>query len=282
MPSHSEFDDEICSKNKEKMLQDWLDQNQYTRKGILRYEAIFGRTYVSVGGETTTKDFVNLLDLKPGMKVLDIGCGTGGSAFYMARNYGVDVHGIDLSTNMIGIAQDYRAEMEPAVKHRVQFYIEDALSMEYPDNFYDVVYSRDTILHITDKKQLFGKFLKSLKPGGKLMISDYCRGDVAQHSKEFTDYVKSRDYDLHTVSGYGDILERCGFKNVNAMNKSGLMIDIMKMELGKFNKIRSKFIEEFSEMDYIYIEKGWKDKVVRCTAGDQAWGLFTATKDFSS
>ena len=39
------------------------------RKGILRYEAIFGRTYVSVGGETTTKDFVERLDLKPGMKV---------------------------------------------------------------------------------------------------------------------------------------------------------------------------------------------------------------------
>merc|ERR1711973_88885 len=115
MPSHSEFDD---AKNKEKMLQEWLDQNQYTRKGILRYEKIFGRTYVSVGGETTTKDFVDMLDLKPGMKVLDIGCGTGGSAFYMARNFGVDVHGVDLSTNMIGIAQDYRAEMEPAVKHR--------------------------------------------------------------------------------------------------------------------------------------------------------------------
>merc|ERR1712079_655826 len=179
MPSHSEFDDE---KQKEKMLQEWLDQNQYTRKGILRYEAIFGRTYVSVGGETTTKDFVERLDLKPGMKVLDIGCGTGGSAFYMARNYGVDVYGFDLSTNMIGIAQDYRMEME------------------YPENFYDVVYSRDTILHITDKKELFRKFLKTLKPGGKLMISDYCRGDVAQHSPAFIAYVKSRDYDLHTVS----------------------------------------------------------------------------------
>ena len=63
-----------------------------------------------------------------------------------------------------------RSEMEPAVKHRVQFYIEDALTMDYPDNFYDVVYSRDTILHIADKKQLFGKFLKTLKPGGQLMI----------------------------------------------------------------------------------------------------------------
>ena len=58
------------------------------------------------------------LELKPGQKVLDIGCGTGGSAFFMARNYGVDVYGYDLSTNMIGIAQDYRNEMEAAVKHR--------------------------------------------------------------------------------------------------------------------------------------------------------------------
>jgi len=67
------------------MLQMWLDQNQYSRKGILRYEAIFGRTYVSVGGEETTKDFCSQLCLAPRMKVLDIGCGTGGSAFYMAR-----------------------------------------------------------------------------------------------------------------------------------------------------------------------------------------------------
>ena len=51
----------------------------------MRYEAIFGRTYVSVGGEETTKDFCSRLCLSPGMKVLDIGCGTGGSAFYMAR-----------------------------------------------------------------------------------------------------------------------------------------------------------------------------------------------------
>merc|ERR1711910_229615 len=78
MPSHSELDTEKSSGNKEKMLQAWLDQNQYTRKGILRYEAIFGKTWVSVGGESTTRQFVAHLDLKPGMKVLDIGCGIGG------------------------------------------------------------------------------------------------------------------------------------------------------------------------------------------------------------
>ena len=40
--------------------------------------------------------------------------------------------------------------------------------------------SRDTILHIADKEDLFRKFLYTLKPGGKLMISDYCHGDKVE------------------------------------------------------------------------------------------------------
>jgi len=277
MPADSALDQERTEGSKKKMLQAWLDQNQYSRKGILRYEAIFGRTYVSVGGETTTREFVSQLNLKPGMKILDIGCGTGGSAFYMARTYGVDVHGIDLATNMIAIANDYRNEMEATVKHRVQFYVEDAVTMEYPNNFYDVVYSRDTILHIPGKEKLFQNFLSTLKPGGKLMISDYCRGDQ-EHSQRFKDYVKSRDYKLFTVPEYGRIIEKAGFQKVIALDKTKLMIDIMKMELGKFHKIKETFVEEFSQEDFDYIDQGWSDKLVRCNEGDQAWGLFTATK----
>lgn len=54
-------------------------------RGILLYEKIFGRTFVSTGGLETTKEFVELLNLKPGQKVLDVGGGIGGSAFYMAK-----------------------------------------------------------------------------------------------------------------------------------------------------------------------------------------------------
>jgi len=277
MPADSSLDDEVAGLEKKRMLQMWLDQNQYTRKGILRYEAIFGRTYVSVGGESTTREFTAQLALSPGMKVLDIGCGTGGSAFYMARKYGVDVHGVDLATNMVAIAQDYRGEMEAEVKHRVQFYVEDATTMDYPENFYDVVYSRDTILHIEGKEELFGKFLRTLKPGGKLMISDYCCGDQ-DHSVEFKDYVSSRGYDLHTVEGYGKIIEKAGFTQVEATDNTNLMVDILKKELDKFAVIKDKFVDEFSIEDFDYIAEGWSGKLVRCKAGDQAWGLFTATK----
>ena len=57
--------------------------------------------------------------------------------------------------------------------------------------------------------------MKTLKPGGKIMISDYCHGDKV-HSQRFTDYVATRDYKLCTVKQYGNILKKAGFKDVSA------------------------------------------------------------------
>ena len=69
-------------------FQKFLDTNQYCKSGILRYEQIFGIDYVSVGGQTTTAKFCSehLDHLEEKQKVLDVGCGIGGSAFYMARS----------------------------------------------------------------------------------------------------------------------------------------------------------------------------------------------------
>ena len=63
--------------------------------------------------------FCQRLDLKPGEKVLDVGCGIGGSAFHMVRQYGVEVRGVDLSTNMITIALELQAKQEEEVKKKV-------------------------------------------------------------------------------------------------------------------------------------------------------------------
>jgi len=80
-----------------KVTQDFLDKYQYAKNSVLRYERIFGKNFVSTGGIDTTNEFCQLLNLKKGKKVLDVGCGIGGSAFFMAKSYEVDVHGIDLS-----------------------------------------------------------------------------------------------------------------------------------------------------------------------------------------
>ena len=50
--------------------------------------------------------------------MLDVGVGTGGSAFYMARQFGCHVTGVDLSTNMVQIAEERRRQQTPEVTSR--------------------------------------------------------------------------------------------------------------------------------------------------------------------
>lgn len=87
---------------------------------FIRYEKIFGSGFVSTGGIDTTGPFLETLNLQTGQKVLDVGCGIGGGDFYMAEKYGVEVLGIDLSSNMVGIALD-RARNHPNLKVNVIF-----------------------------------------------------------------------------------------------------------------------------------------------------------------
>lgn len=254
-------------------FQRFLDTVQYKTNGILRYERVFGEGYVSTGGIETTKEFVGKLDLKPGQKVLDVGCGIGGGDFYMAENFDVHVVGIDLSINMISFA------LERAIgrKCSVEFEVADCTKKVYPDGSFDVIYSRDTILHIQDKPALFKRFYNWLKPGGKLLISDYCRNEGTP-SEEFAIYIKKRGYDLHDVKSYGKMIEGAGFHDVVAEDRTNQFMTVLQRELDAVEKDKDAFLQDFSEEDYDDIVNGWKAKLTRVSDGEQRWGLFIATK----
>ncbi|CAJ1058480.1 phosphoethanolamine methyltransferase isoform X1, partial [Xyrichtys novacula] len=256
-------------------FQQFLDNQQYTNRGILRYEKMFGAGYVSTGGPSTTKEFVDMLNLKSGQRVLDVGCGIGGGDFYMAKTFGVEVLGLDLSDNMVNIAMDRAiAEKLPSV----QFEVADATKRIFPEGSFDVVYSRDTILHIDDKLALFKRFHSWLKPGGKLLISDYCCGEKPW-TPAFDAYVKQRGYVLYTPSQYGKFIEEAGFCNVQAEDRTAQFIQVIKTELERAEAIKDEFIKEFSGEDYLAIVNGWREKLGRSNSGDQRWGLFYATRD---
>ncbi|KAL9662285.1 hypothetical protein QQ045_027118 [Rhodiola kirilowii] len=257
----------------DKNFQRFLDTVQYKATGILRYERVFGPGYVSTGGIDTTKEFVAKLELKPGQKVLDVGCGIGGGDFYMAENFDVEVVGIDLSVNMVSLA----LERAIGLKCSVEFEVADCTKKEYPDHTFDVIYSRDTILHIQDKPALFRSFFKWLKPGGKVLISDYCKR-AGPPSDEFAEYIKQRGYDLHDVEAYGQMLRDAGFIDVIAEDRTGQFMQVLQKELDCVEKEKQEFINDFSEEDYNDILDGWKAKMVRTSTGEQRWGLFIATK----
>lgn len=254
-------------------FQRFLDNVQYKSSGILRYERIFGEGFVSTGGLETTKEFVEMLDLKAGQRVLDVGCGIGGGDFYMAENFDVDVVGIDLSINMISFA------LERAIgrKCSVEFEVADCTTKYYPDSSFDVIYSRDTILHIQDKPALFRRFFKWLKPGGRVLISDYCRSP-GPPSSEFGAYIQQRGYDLHDVEAYGQMLKDAGFVDVLAEDRTNQFLSVLQTELDATEADEEEFVRDFSQEDFDDIVNGWKSKLKRSSSGEQRWGLFVAKK----
>ncbi len=94
---------------------------------------------------------------------------------------------------------------------------------DFEANSFDVVYSRDTILHISDKMTLFSRLYvrlnfqikfffyfifidqNFLKPGGRIFISDYTSAPRNEWSKDYEEYVSQRRYTLLTVPEYGKV-----------------------------------------------------------------------------
>lgn len=95
---------------------------------------------------------------------VDVGCGIGGGCAFLEKKYKAKVLGIDLSQNVVKIANE-----KYATNSNLQFEVQDALTFDVPSKSQSLVYSRDTILHIHEKPKLFAKFYDWLKPGGQVL-----------------------------------------------------------------------------------------------------------------
>lgn len=252
----------------EKFTPEYFDSKQYTKTQIAKYESIYGRNFISPGGERTSTAFLKRLGLKRGMRVLDIGCGIGGSAFQMARKYGVGVDAIDISRNMIEIG--HARCKEEGLEDQVRLFHGDCLEMDY-DRTYDAVHSRDVFLHIHDKNRLFSLVQKLLLPKGILAFTDYCCGKEPA-SREFNEYVEERGYCLHTVDEYRRLLEQAGFVQIQVEDRTDQFIEIHQRELANLSK------DTPGAEDADDLTSGWTAKIQRAQEGEQRWGWFMARK----
>ena len=116
------------------------------------------------GSQRAKLDLVAVkLGLKPGMKVLDIGCGWGGAAYYMARNYGVEVTGLTLSESQLEMAEDRCSGISASF---------ELCDYRLHQGRYDRIYSLGMLEHVGDKnhRTYLKKVQQLLEPEGLFLL----------------------------------------------------------------------------------------------------------------
>jgi tocopherol O-methyltransferase len=112
---------------------------------------------------------VNLLGLASGARVLDVGCGHGGTLTHLARSLSCTGIGITLSPKQERLAREHAAKA--GVEQRVTFEVGDADTFYFPTAAFDLVWTMESSEHFAEKTRYFANIARTLRPGGKLLLA---------------------------------------------------------------------------------------------------------------
>ena len=131
-----------------------------------------------------TQAFVlDRLSIRPGMRVLDLGCGTGTATLAVASKLaGIGkVVGLDVSSKML---QEARRKLSQSRLTNVEFMLGSAHELEYEATF-DVVFSTSAYHHFADKADIFRRVWQALKPDGCFCVQDFCNDFLLMRGLDF-------------------------------------------------------------------------------------------------
>lgn len=174
-----------------------------------------------------------LATIKNGSRILDIGCGFGGSSVYLAKRYSASVTGITISPVQVQMAT------EAAAKANVDasFVLMDAEDMRFEQPF-DVLWSIESISHYHNPRQFFASAVKFLVPGGCFALTDWFQKENLSRAEkeEFIEPIeKGMMVQLHGMNEYYNFLVSSGLHVVhrqeltsNCAKSWDLALDIIK------------------------------------------------------
>ncbi|MBS35391.1 MAG: SAM-dependent methyltransferase [Thiotrichales bacterium] len=183
-------------------------------------EGVWGAGYLSPGGPAEVDRIVNGLELA-GKHMLDIGCGVGGAAVHLATSYRpAKVLGIDIEADLIERCRRLADKLQ--VSDRVEFQQVTPGPLVCNNVSFDLVFSKDAIIHIEDKHALANDIYRVLRPGGWFCASDWLAGYPDQPSPEMQAYIKAEglDFGLADVATYVAALTSAGFVNITTDDRN--------------------------------------------------------------
>jgi len=172
---------------------------------------------------------VDHAQLKPGERVLDVGCGTGGVTIPAKRRIGKDgvAAGIDPAPEMIAVAQKkaVRAGLE------IDFRIGVIESLPYEDGTFDAVTSSLMMHHLPEHLQVKGlaEIKRVLKPGGRLLIADMTHSSSSMHERIFAFLTMHRGHgNQFGIEDLPKLLEEAAFEKIQLLDNNFLTIGFVR------------------------------------------------------
>jgi len=179
-----------------------------------------------IGGRLATDNLINQLNFSEQGHILDVGCGLGGAARYVAINYKNRVTGIDLTSEYIETGKALcgwlNLDKDITLEHG------SALSMPFQDNMFDGGYMLHVGMNIEDKALLFAEINRVLKPGAFFGVYDVMRQKEGELIYPVPWATESSFSKLSTPDEYRRALSDAGFSVSNENNRRDFSLEFFK------------------------------------------------------
>jgi cyclopropane fatty-acyl-phospholipid synthase-like methyltransferase len=247
---------------------------------ILTVELLQHHDQDHFGGLAATDALARHAKINQSTHVLDLCCGLGGPARYLAYHHGCRVTGVDMNTDRLAGA--VRLTERTKLQDRVLFHHANALQTGLADETFDVIVSQEAFCHIPDKKTLIAECVRLLKPGGRIVYTDI----LARNS--MTNEIRSRlenemvFSELSTLEQYCHLLEGKSCQVVEVEDLSDDWAQILIDRLAMYRSLKEQTVSSFGLAHFQKWDRTYSFFVDLYRSGELGGGRFVAHKPKST
>lgn len=226
--------------------------------------------------EHTNEIMAGLVNLEEGSCVLDLGCGYGATARFLAREYGCTVVGVNISEKELALAKE-RA-VEAGLQSLLNFESGDFHRLKYGDESFNVVWSQEAFLHGADKDKIISESKRVLMPGGTLIFTDLLVKSGTTHLERERIYQRVRAPVMWDVGDYHRSLTVQGFEVIQTQDWSVHVARSYAWIRNEVEKNRDKLLTKLDPQTIDNTLASLAFWVESANAGKIGWALFVAAK----